>query len=31
MVYNGDGEGSHLSVFVWIIKGKNDNKLNWPF
>ncbi len=27
----GDGEGSHVSVFAWIIKGKNDDNLNWPF
>ncbi len=27
----GDGEGSHVSVFAYIIKGKYDDGLNWPF
>ncbi len=27
----GDGEGLHVSVFAWIIKGKYDDELNWPF
>ena len=34
MVYpNGikEGKGSHLSVFVAIVKGEYDNILGWPF
>lgn len=27
----GQAEGSHVSVFVSIMKGKNDSKLKWPF
>ncbi len=27
----GDSKGSHVSIFAYIIKGKYDNKLNWPF
>ncbi len=27
----GDGEGSHVSVGVFIIEGKFDDELNWPF
>ncbi len=27
----GDSKGSHVSVFAYIIKGKYDDKLNWPF
>ena len=26
-----DGEGTHVSVYVHILKGKNDSKLKWPF
>ncbi len=29
--HEGDGEGSHVSVYVYIIKGKYDDELNWPF
>ena len=30
---NGDGEckGTHVSVFVYLMRGTNDNKLKWPF
>jgi len=30
---NGDGigEGTHVSVFVYLMRGKNDDKLSWPF
>ncbi len=24
-------KGSHVSIFAYIIKGRNDDKLNWPF
>lgn len=27
----GEAEGSHVSVFVSIMKGRNDSKLEWPF
>ena len=27
----GEAEGSHVSVFVSIMKGRNDSKLKWPF
>ena len=27
----GDGEGTHVSVFVHILKGDNDDNLKWPF
>ncbi len=27
----GGGEGSHVSVFVYIIKCEYDDELNWPF
>ena len=27
----GDGEGSHTSVYVILMCGKNDNNLSWPF
>ncbi len=27
----GDGVGSHVSVFAYVIKGKFDDELNWPF
>ena len=28
---NGDGKGTHVSVFVPILKGDNDDNLKWPF
>ena len=33
VVANGEGEckGTHVSVFVYLMKGTNDNKLKWPF
>ena len=27
----GGGKGTHLSLFVWIMCGENDDKLQWPF
>ena len=27
----GDGEGTHVSVFVYIRRGEYDNILRWPF
>ena len=27
----GDGEGTHLSLYVHIIRGEYDNHLKWPF
>ena len=27
----GDGEGTHVSVFVYLMKGDNDDSLTWPF
>ncbi|XP_065901454.1 TNF receptor-associated factor 4-like [Dysidea avara] len=27
---DGDGEGTHLSVFLYLMKGPNDDKLAWP-
>ena len=26
-----DGKGTHISIFVRLMKGKNDDKLQWPF
>ena len=26
-----NGHGTHLSVYVFIVKGKNDDRLTWPF
>ena len=26
-----DGLGTHISVYVFIVKGKNDDKIPWPF
>ena len=26
-----DGQGTHVSVFVYILKGDNDDNLKWPF
>ena len=34
MVYaNGDGsgEGTHLSLYVYLLKGEYDDQLQWPF
>ena len=28
---DGDGKGTHVSVFVRIMAGENDNRLQWPF
>ena len=28
---NGDGEGSHVSVFLYMMKGEYDDSLKWPF
>ena len=28
---NGSGEGSHLSIFAYIMKGQHDDLLRWPF
>ena len=28
---NGDGKGSHVSVFAYLMQGDNDDKLKWPF
>ena len=30
---NGDfsGKGTHVSMYVVLVKGENDDKLNWPF
>ena len=25
------GEGTHASVYVHIVEGRNDSKLKWPF
>ena len=27
----GDGKGTHVSVFAWLMKGDNDDSLTWPF
>ena len=27
---DGDGKGTHVSVFVHILKGDNDDNLKWP-
>ena len=27
----GDGEGTHVSVFVYLMRGDNDDNLKWPF
>ena len=27
----GDGAGTHLSVYVYLMKGEHDDKLTWPF
>ena len=28
---NGDGKGTHISVYVYRMKGENDENLEWPF
>ena len=28
---NGDGEGTHVSVFAYLMRGENDDHLPWPF
>ena len=28
---DGDGKGSHVSMFVCLMKGENDQYLQWPF
>ena len=28
---DGDGEGSHLSIYACIMKGQHDDSLQWPF
>ena len=28
---NDDGKGTHVSVFVYILEGRNHSKLKWPF
>ena len=28
---NGDGKGTHVSVFVYLMRGDNDDNLKWPF
>ena len=28
---NGDGEGTHVSVFAYLMRGDNDDNLKWPF
>ena len=28
---HGNGAGTHLSMFVHLMRGEHDNKLNWPF
>ena len=28
---NGEGKGTHVSVFIHILKGDNDDNLKWPF
>ena len=28
---HGDGEGSHISVFVHLMRGEFDDHLKWPF
>ena len=25
------GKGTHVSIYVYMLKGENDDKLNWPF
>ena len=28
---NGDGKGTHVSVFAYLMRGENDDHLPWPF
>jgi TNF receptor-associated factor 4 len=28
---NGSGQGTHISVFVYLMQGEFDNQLKWPF
>ena len=28
---NASGEGSHLSIYAYIMKGQHDDRLQWPF
>ena len=28
---NGDGAGTHVSMFVSLMRGEHDDKLTWPF
>ena len=28
---DGEGEGSHVSVFIELMRGEFDSELNWPF
>ena len=28
---NGEGTDSHVSVFVYLMRGEHDNMLKWPF
>jgi len=28
---NGSGKGTHISVFAYLMRGKNDDNLSWPF
>ena len=28
---DGDGEGTHVSVFAFLMRGENDDHLSWPF
>ena len=28
---NGTGKGTHISVYVYLMRGKNDDNLSWPF
>ena len=27
----GDGEDTHVSVYAYLMKGRNDDNLSWPF
>ena len=28
---NGEGRGTHVSLFIHIMKGESDSQLKWPF
>ena len=30
-VFTGSGKGTHVSIFVAVMKGEHDDHLNWPF